>query len=74
MKVVQISILLRQDQDHDHLTFISRPRPFFMSSGRIETKTKVSRQSLRISCISVVAVRIVIRFHGAVRFANSLVE
>ena len=51
MKVMNISRLFRQDQDQDFFfktmiktkTFISRPRQFFMSSRRLETKTKVSR-------------------------------
>jgi len=53
-----MSRLFRQDQDQDQdfffktktktKTFISRPRrrPFFMSSRRLETKTKVSRLHL----------------------------
>jgi len=57
IKVLKMPRLFRQDQDQDQdfffktktktNTFISRPRPrprpFFMSSRRLETKTKVSR-------------------------------
>jgi len=57
IKVLKMSRLFRQDQDQDQdfffetktktKTFISRPRPrprpFFVSSWRLETKTKVSR-------------------------------
>ena len=53
---LKMSRLFRQDQDQDFFfktktktkTFISRPRPrpLFMSSRRLETKTKVSRLHL----------------------------
>ena len=44
-KVLKILTLFRQDQDFffKTKTFISRPRPFFVSSRCLETKTKVSR-------------------------------
>ena len=56
IKVLKMSKLFREDQDQGQdfffktktKTFVSRPRPrpFFMSSRRLETKTKVSRLHL----------------------------